>query len=158
MQCLGITFQNLPWHVFPCVNGQGPKCTYTNFPCTTMVVQISLWKNFSYSRAAQRIASCISYNVPCKYTMHIQRDHYCLGCSSFQHIRIPLWSFKLSYHRPVVLDSSLKSFSSMNLEHLHQQNRNLWGKKTENLEDSFFPLRISWKKSLQLFLFSVCGF
>jgi hypothetical protein len=44
MQCLGITFQNLPWHVFPCINGQGPKCTYTNFPCTTMVVQISLWK------------------------------------------------------------------------------------------------------------------
>jgi hypothetical protein len=26
---------------------------------------------------------------------------------------------------PVVLDSSLKAFSSINLEHLHQQNRNL---------------------------------
>ncbi len=35
----------LPWH-----NGPEPKCTYTNFSCTTtMTAQISLWMFFLFS-------------------------------------------------------------------------------------------------------------
>ncbi len=99
MQCLGITFQNLPWHVFPCINGQGPKCTYTNFPCTTMVVQFSLWKISPTPELPRELHLAFIIMCP-ENTLCTSNEIIMSWMFQFQHIRIPLWSFKLSYHPP----------------------------------------------------------